>query len=115
LKGQFSPEIIAKAQAKDMAILALKILARQRTDKNDPIRQQYPKCWYHPITDPEEAKLAMSFTLSQPVTAAIPPGDIRSFRLAMELAPQIQPITQEQVEKLKALALTLDPIFKKQV
>jgi hypothetical protein len=33
----------------------------------------------------------------------------------MELAPQIQPITQEQVEKLKALALTLDPIFKKQV
>lgn len=115
LKGQFSPEIIAKAQSKEMAILALKILARQRTAENDPIRQQYPKCWYQPITDSEEAKLAMTFTLSQPVTAAIPPGDIRSFRLAMELAPQIQPITREQVEKLKTLALTLDPIFKKQV
>jgi len=114
LEGQFGPEIVTQARDKGMAILALKILARQRAPQDDPVRKQFPKCWYQPITDVEEAKLAMTFTLSQPVTSAIPPGDIRSFRLAMELAPQIKPITEQQVAKLKELAATLNPIFKKQ-
>ena len=114
LKGQFSPEVIKAAQEKQMAILALKILARQRAPQEDPVRKQYPKCWYRPITEPEEAKLAMAFTFSQPVTAAIPPGDVRLFTMAMELLPDLKPITPEQIETLKTLASTLEPIFKKQ-
>ena len=114
LKGDFSPEVIQEAQKKDMAILALKILARQRAPKDDPIRKQYPKCWYQPITDIEEAKLAMSFTLSQPVTAALPPGDERLFNMSLDLISDIKPITQQQLEKIKVLASTLTPIFEKQ-
>ena len=114
LKGQFSPEVIEKAQEKQMAILALKMLARQQAPQDDPIRKQYPKCWYRPITEPEEAKLAMAFTFSQPITAAIPPGDVRLFTMAMELLPDLKPITPEQIEKLKAMASTLEPIFIKQ-
>lgn len=113
LKGEFGPDVIARAKAKNAALIALKILARQLVPREHPIRQQYPKCWYEPVTDPEEAKLVMSFTLSQPVTSAIPPGDIRSFRLALELAPQINPITEQQVEQLKTLAATMNPVFKK--
>jgi diketogulonate reductase-like aldo/keto reductase len=113
LKGNFSPQVIQKSQEKGMAILALKMLAHQRAPEEDPIRKQYPKCWYQPITDPGEAKLAMSFTLSQPVTAALPPGDVRLFNMAMELIPDIKPITLEQLEKLKVLASPLTPIFEK--
>jgi hypothetical protein len=32
----------------------------------------------------------------------------------MELAPQIKPITEQQVGRLKELAATLNPIFRKQ-
>jgi aryl-alcohol dehydrogenase-like predicted oxidoreductase len=114
LKGNFSPEVIQKAREKGMAILALKMLAHQCAPEDDPVRKQYPKCWYQPITDRQEAKLAMSFTLSQPVTAALPPGDQRLFNMALDLVPDIKPITPEQLEKLKILASTLTPIFEKQ-
>jgi len=114
LKGDFSPEVIQRAKEKGMAILALKMLAHQRAPEDDPIRKKYSKCWYQPITDLEDAKLAMSFTLSQPVTAALPPGDVRLFNMALDLISDIKPITQEQLEKLKVLASTLTPIFEKQ-
>lgn len=114
LEGKFSPEVIEKARQKEMAILALKMLARQRAPKDDPVRQQYPKCWYQPITDPDEAALAMAFTLSQPVTAAIPPGDVRSFRMALDLATDMKPVTEQQMEKLKKWAAEMNPIFSNQ-
>ena len=111
LQGTFDQEVIKTARQKDMAVLALKMFARQRAPKKDPVRQQYPKCWYQPITDPDEARLAMAFTLSQPVTAAIPPGDIRLFRMALDLATQRKPITEELMEKLQRWAAEMDPIF----
>lgn len=111
LKGQFSPEVMQKAHEKEMAILALKMLARQRAPQDDPARKEYPKCWYQPITDPDEAKLAMAFTFSQPVTAAIPPGDVRLFRMAMDLIVDMKPITEKQMEKLEEWAADLNPIF----
>ncbi|HPS54281.1 MAG TPA: aldo/keto reductase [Sedimentisphaerales bacterium] len=111
LKGNFSPAVIEKTKEKGMAILAIKMLARQNADKNDPVRKLYPKCWYQPITDIEEAKLAMSFTMSQPVTAAVPPGDIRSFRLAADLADKIEPMNEEKLKKLMEISSELNPIF----
>jgi predicted aldo/keto reductase-like oxidoreductase len=114
LKGEFSPEVIEKARQKEMAILALKILARQRAAEDDPVRKAYPKCWYQPITDPDEGKLAMAFTLSQPVTAAIPPGDVRLFRMAMDLATDMKPVTEQQMQTLKRWAAEMNPIFSVQ-
>ena len=111
LEGKFSPEVIEKARQKEMAILALKILARQQASQDDSIRQQYPKCWYQPITDPDEATLAMAFTLSQPVTAAIPPGDVRLFRMALDLVTDMKPVTEQQMQKLEAWAAEMNPIF----
>ncbi|AQT67600.1 General stress protein 69 [Anaerohalosphaera lusitana] len=111
LEGGFSPEVIEKAREKQMAILALKMLARQRAPKEDPVRRQYPKCWYQPITDPDEAKLAMAFTLSQPVTAAIPPGHVDLFRMALDAATELEPVTEQQMRKLKSWAAELNPIF----
>ncbi len=111
LKENFAPEIIEKARQKEMAVLALKMLARQRAPEDDPVRKQYPKCWYQPITDPQEAKLAMSFTLSQPITAALPPGDERLFKMALDLVSEIGPIDADQLDKLKKLIANLEPIF----
>jgi predicted aldo/keto reductase-like oxidoreductase len=106
LKKGFGKPTIAKAQEKGASILALKALARCAWPEDLPREDRpYPKSWYQPIEDPEMADLALRFTLSLPITAAVTPGDIRMFRLAMQLAPHIAPITAEEVEKLN----TLDP------
>ena len=72
----------------------------------------FPHCWYDPLTDPHLAELALRFTLSQPITAAVPPGDPRLFRLAMDLADRFQPITPVEIDELRTYAKGLHPIFK---
>jgi hypothetical protein len=54
----------------------------------------------------------LRFTLSQPVTAALPPGDESLFRLALDLAPRFVPVTTAELHELEKLASTLDPIFR---
>ena len=51
----------------------------------------YPNCWYIPIDDGHLADLALRFTLSQPVNRRSPPGDIRLFRLALDIAENFTP------------------------
>jgi len=111
-KGSFGAKVIAAAKSRGMAILALKALARQRWPKGDPSRKAYPKCWYQPLTERDEAKLGLTFTLSQPVTAAIPPGEESLFRMALDLAMSLRPISERDSAKVEQMAQSLNPIFK---
>lgn len=112
-EGNFGPRVLEAAKSKGVARLALKALARQQWPKDDPLRQKYPKCWYQPLTERNEAKLALYFTLSQSVTAAIPPGDEPLFRLALDLAMGFRPISQKEKEALQHLAQSTTPIFER--
>ena len=112
-KGNFGSSVIERAQARRMTILALKMLCRQQWGEGDPNRQEYSKCWYQPVTDRHEAELALRFTLGQPITAAIPPGEEPLFRLALDLAVDFRPLTAAELKELKALADALSPIFQR--
>ncbi|MBN1456360.1 MAG: aldo/keto reductase [Sedimentisphaerales bacterium] len=110
-KNRFGPAVIERAKEKSMAVLALKSMACRRWPKNDPLKEKYSKCWYQPLTDPDDIRLALSFTLSQPVTALIPPGEEELFRLALDMVADCKPLTVEENKKLIAMASGLDPIF----
>ena len=109
-EGGFGPQIVERAQEKGAARLALKAMAR--TTWKEGADRPFPHCWYEPLTDPHMAELALRFTLSQPITAAVPPGDPRLFRLAMDLADAFRPITAAETDELRVYASGLQPIFK---
>jgi aryl-alcohol dehydrogenase-like predicted oxidoreductase len=88
----FGPQILKKAQEKKMGILALKGLAKTVWAPAQKHDHPEPKCWYRPAAFPEEASLGLRWTLSHPITAAIPPGDERYFRLAMDVAQNFMPL-----------------------
>jgi aryl-alcohol dehydrogenase-like predicted oxidoreductase len=111
-EGNFGPRVLEAAKSKGVARLALKAMARQKWAKGDPARKQYPKCWYQPLTDRSEAKLGLYFTLSQSVTAAIPPGDESLFQMALDLAMDFRPVSQKEIETLREMAQSLDPVFR---
>ena len=113
LNGNFGPQVIKKAKEKGMGILALKAMARTSIKEGD--EKKFNKCWYHPVTDPEETNLALRFTLSEPTTAAGPPGDIRLFRKALDIAAEFEPLTDAEREVLKNRAEGLDPIFRSNI
>jgi aryl-alcohol dehydrogenase-like predicted oxidoreductase len=112
-RGDFGPTVVEQAKRRGMSVLALKALAREPWPEDDPLLQRYPKTWYKPITDRREAELALKFTLSQPVTAAVPPASEELWRLAVELAPKVKPITDAELEALQQHADVNAPIFSR--
>lgn len=108
-QGQFGPRVLQHAREKDVARLALKALAYSPWPSG--AMRTHPKCWYQPITDHELARQALRFTLSEDVTAAIPPGDEYLFRLALEVGANFTPITQPERETLIAGTKGVQPLF----
>ncbi len=109
LRDSFGHRILKKAQEKCVARLALKAMACTKWPSGS--ERKYPKCWYQPVDDQELASLALRYTLSQPVTAAIPPGDARFFENAAKTAANFTPVTETEIEGLKIKAADMLPIF----
>lgn len=110
IMGNGALGVIEKARSKGMSVMALKAMAYTHWTEGEERRN--PKCWYKPISDdPALATLALRYTLSQPVTAAIPPGDIGLFRLALKIGLEYAPLSSEELEVLKTRAAGAVPIF----
>jgi len=109
-RAGFGPQILERARQKKMGILALKGMAKTvwaEGQKNHP----QPKCWYQPAAFPGEASLGLRWTLGHPVTAAIPPGDERYFRLAMDVAQNFKPLDAAEESALLSGGAGVEPIF----
>ncbi len=109
-RGNFGPQVLHKAKELGVARIALKAMALRPWRKRE--EATYPKCWYRPIEDLDLAREALRFALSEEVTAAIPPGDERLFRTALDLAGDLQLMTAEQRVRLFASAERLRPLFR---
>jgi len=112
-QGNFGPQILAKAKEKGLARMALKGMAYTTWPQGLPASQRsYPKCWYKPVEDRDLARKALRFTLSQEITAAVPPGDERLWRLALEVAAGFQPMLPAEQKELLAGTVGVEPIFR---
>ncbi len=112
-QGNFGPQVIARAKERGVARLALKALAHHPWPKGTNRKQTaYPKCWYKPVDDPKLARQALRFTLSEDITAAIPPGDEKIYELALDLAAGFKPLSAGEREKLLASTAGVEPLFR---
>jgi aryl-alcohol dehydrogenase-like predicted oxidoreductase len=109
-RGNFGPQLIQYARSRGAAVLALKSMAFTTLERGTT--RPYANCWYQPVTSRETASLALRFTLSLPVTAAIPPGDENLFRMAIKLAPSFLPLSENEKDRLKTIASDTTPIFR---
>lgn len=112
-KGEFGPSAVKLAAEKKTRIIAIKAFVRQTWPKDAPNRKDFPRLWYQPLSDPHEQDLGVRFSLSQGITAAIPPADQRFVWSGIEIARKFKPIEDAEQKELTALAESLDPLFKK--
>jgi aryl-alcohol dehydrogenase-like predicted oxidoreductase len=109
--ANFGPQVLAKAQEKKMGILALKAMANgpwpQGADKS-----KYPKCWYEPLIGQDDIRMGLRFTLSHPVTAAVPPGEAELWKMAVSVSDKLQPLTREEIQSIKERGAKGNPLFK---
>lgn len=109
--GNFGPQVLQKAQEKKMGILALKAMAKGPWPK-DADRSRYPKAWYEPYTTDADILQGLRFTLSHPVTSAVPPGEAELFKIAVRLSDKITPLSGKEIADIKTNALAANPLFK---
>jgi aryl-alcohol dehydrogenase-like predicted oxidoreductase len=109
-KGNYGPQVVEKARQKGMGILALKAGARTVVKKGE--EPPYKKCWYQPLEKEEEIRRAFAFALSQPITAALTPGEEKFFRLALEAASSFVWLKESEMMELKKEAQGIEPLFK---
>lgn len=108
-QGGFGPQILARAKEKGVARLALKSMAYTKWPEG--AHKTYPNCWYQPVDNGDLARQALRFTLSEDITAAIPPGDERLFRMALEMAQEFKPLSPRERQALLARSAGVEPIF----
>jgi aryl-alcohol dehydrogenase-like predicted oxidoreductase len=108
--GKFGPEVLEAAQKAGASRLALKPMARTHWAENAD-RSAHPNCWYEPYTQKDQAERAWRWTLSLPITAAIPPGDPALFAWALEFAERFAPLTDDEQTALEAIAPEHGPLF----
>lgn len=107
--GNFGPQVMETAKKKEMGILALKAMAWRPWPEG--VKRTIPKAWYQPLPR-EETNKGLRFTLSHPVTAAIPPGNENLFSLALRLAAEFSPMNKEEIQKIKEKGMNTNPLFK---
>jgi len=108
-KGDFGPQVLEMAKQKEMGILALKAMAERRWHKGE--ERTYEKTWYLPLEKEEDALKGLRFTLSHPVTSAVPPGDEKLFSMALRLAKDITPMKKREIREMKERAMRTEPLF----
>ncbi len=110
VQGNFGPQVLQKARDRGAARLALKSMAHGPWRRNE--EHKFPKCWYRPIENRTAAREALRFTLTEDVTALLPPGDERLFRMALELAGDLPPLTAEERRVLFDGTRDLKPLLR---
>jgi aryl-alcohol dehydrogenase-like predicted oxidoreductase len=105
----FEVEVLAEAKRRNMGIIGIKALAKQRWQGKED--ERWPKCWYEPISERELARKSLSWTLAQGVATAVPPGEESLYRLAVALAPDCQKPTVDELSELEQIASKCKAIF----
>jgi aryl-alcohol dehydrogenase-like predicted oxidoreductase len=111
--SQFEVDPVAEAKKRNMGIICIKSLAKEKWKDNSPNRNEFPNCWYQPITEPDLAGIAMSWSLQQGSDIILPPGSDRLFMMALNLAGSLGSLTLAERDRLKQLSETIQPIFTK--
>ena len=111
LGGNFGPQVVEAARDSGVGLLALKGMAKTKWPDGLTPEDRPFQTWYEPITDEEVASLAMRFTLSLPVAAAIPPGSAKLWDVAMRVAQDPQPLSAQEKRHVHELAVATEPIF----
>lgn len=109
-QADFGPQVLEACRAAGAGRLALKAMARGPIPDGQP--KPYAKCWYTPLSDADEAVLGLRWTLSQDVTAAVPPGEWSLFQIALEAGQKFTPMTPDELGDMAGRARGEQPLFR---
>jgi aryl-alcohol dehydrogenase-like predicted oxidoreductase len=110
-QGGFGPRAMAAAKRAGVGILALKALAKRALREGE--ERPWPKCWYVPVDDPAEAQMALNWTLSLDVTAAVSPSHAELLWWMCDAADRYCSLSDEERKEVATRSVKLQPLFSR--
>ena len=108
-QGHFGQSVINAAKEKEMGILALKALAK--TPRENRHEGNWQKAWYNPVESYDEAKTALRWTLSLPVTSCVSPSHAELLWWMIDAEKEIKPLSKNDDTTIANKTNGITPIF----
>jgi len=98
------------AKQKDVGTMALKAVTKSPWDR----QMHMYKTWYEPFDTQEEINKSLWWTLSQDITTAALPGDLRLWPMIIDAAERFKKMSAEEQNEAMDEAKKLEPLFPKE-
>jgi len=99
--------LLKTARRKGLGVQVIKTVARGTWQGRASHRYH---TWYEPFDDPKEIEKSLWYTLSQDITAAVLPGDLRLWPMIIDAAERFRPLGPEQQREFVAGAAAYQPL-----
>jgi aryl-alcohol dehydrogenase-like predicted oxidoreductase len=91
--------LLKTTKQKDVGVLAIKVAAKRLWQDSAEADHQY-NTWYEPFDQKTELEKCYQYTLSQNITSAVTPGEVKLWPAIIEAAEHFQPISQKEQRRL---------------
>jgi aryl-alcohol dehydrogenase-like predicted oxidoreductase len=101
--------LLETARQNDVGVMAIKSVAKGTWDESAETARRY-NTWYEPFDEASEIQKSLWYTLSQDITSAVMPGDLKLWPMVIDAAERFKPLTEKEQNKIIAQAAQYQPL-----
>jgi aryl-alcohol dehydrogenase-like predicted oxidoreductase len=105
--NDFAP-LLKTARQKDVGVMAIKSVAKQAWEHQG--RSHPYQTWYEPFDDAVEMEKSLRYTLSQDISAAVLPGELKLWPILIDAAKRFKPLTASEQKEYVSQAARYEPL-----
>jgi aryl-alcohol dehydrogenase-like predicted oxidoreductase len=98
--------LLEVARRKDAGVLAIKSIAKQPWERTSHLY----RTWYEPFDNQEDVDKSLRFTLSQDITSAVMPGEMRLWPVVFNAAERFKPMSEKEQREALAQVAQYQPL-----
>jgi aryl-alcohol dehydrogenase-like predicted oxidoreductase len=91
--------LLQTARQKNVGVFAIKSAAKRLWEDGDEADHRY-NTWYEPFDEAREIEKSLWYTLSQDITSAVMPGELKLWPMVIDAAKRFNPLTQKEQQQV---------------
>lgn len=101
--------LLETSRQKDVGVMAIKSVAKGTWDESASTSHRY-NTWYEPFDEASEIRKSLQYTLSQDITSAVMPGDLKLWPMVIDAAESFKSLSEEEQKKVVSEAAQYQPL-----
>lgn len=106
--------LLKAARQKDVGVMAIKSVAKQAWESRQANSRGY-NTWYEPFDDAAEIEKSLWFTLSQDITAAVLPGELKLWPMIIDAEQRFRPLDEKTQQEFMSQVARYQPLVGPQM